>query len=174
MDININQAEVLPRSGIPIAAGLENVYISLAGLIGAGKTTLATALGEELGLPVHFEPVSDNVYLQDFYKDMRRYGFPLQIYLLNKRFRQQQQIVWEGRGGVQDRTIYEDAIFAKMLRDDGLMEEREYQTYLSLFNNMSNFMRKPNIIVYLDVTPEESYARIKARSRECESSLPLE
>ena len=77
MDININQAEVLPRSGIPIAAGLENVYISLAGLIGAGKTTLATALGEELGLPVHFEPVSDNVYLQDFYKDMRRYGFPL-------------------------------------------------------------------------------------------------
>ena len=70
MDININQAEVLPRSGIPIAAGLENVYISLAGLIGAGKTTLATALGEELGLPVHFEPVSDNVYLQDFYKDI--------------------------------------------------------------------------------------------------------
>ena len=74
MDININQAEVLPRSGIPIAAGLENVYISLAGLIGAGKTTLATALGEELGLPVHFEPVSDNVYLQDFYKDMHLRG----------------------------------------------------------------------------------------------------
>ena len=89
-------------------------------------------------------------------------------------FRQQQQIVWDGRGGVQDRTIYEDAIFAKMLRDDGLMEEREYQTYLSLFNNMSNFMRKPNVIVYLDVTPEESYERIKMRSRECESSLPLE
>jgi deoxyadenosine kinase len=114
------------------------------------------------------------VYLEDFYKDMKRYGFPLQIYLLNKRFRQQQQIVWEGRGGVQDRTIYEDAIFAKMLRDDGLMEEREYQTYLSLFNNMSNFMRKPNVIVYLDVTPEQSYERIKMRSRECESSLPLE
>jgi deoxyadenosine kinase len=82
--------------------------------------------------------------------------------------------VWEGRGGVQDRTIYEDAIFAKMLRDDGLMEEREYQTYISLFNNMSNFMRKPNVIVYLDVTPEESYERIRARSRECESGLPLE
>lgn len=173
-DINIADSTTLPKSGIPIAAGLENVYISIAGLIGAGKTTLATALGEVLGLPVHFEPVADNVYLEDFYKDMNRWGFPLQIYLLNKRFRQQQQIVWEGRGGVQDRTIYEDAIFAKMLRDDGLMEEREYQTYLSLFNNMSNFMRKPNVIVYLDVSPEESYERIKMRSRECESSLPLE
>ena len=173
-DINICGDSTLPRSGIPIAAGLENVYISIAGLIGAGKTTLATALGETLGLPVYYEPVSDNVYLEDFYKDMKRYGFPLQIYLLNKRFRQQQQIVWDGRGGVQDRTIYEDAIFAKMLHDDGLMEHREYQTYLSLFNNMSNFMRKPNVIVYLDVTPEESYERIKMRSRECESSLPLE
>ena len=173
-DININQAETLPRSGIPIAAGLENVYISIAGLIGAGKTTLATALGKTLNLPVYYEPVTDNVYLEDFYKDMKRYGFPLQIYLLNKRFRQQQQIVWDGRGGVQDRTIYEDAIFAKMLHTDGLMEEREYQTYLSLFNNMSNFMRKPNVIVYLDVTPEEAYERIKMRARECESSLPLD
>ena len=158
-DITIDPNETLQRSGIPIGAGLENVYISIAGLIGAGKTTLATALGDVLKLPVHYEPVTDNVYLEDFYRDMKRYGFPLQIYLLNKRFRQQQQIVWEGRGGVQDRTIYEDAIFAKMLRDDGLMEEREYQTYLSLFNNMSNFMRKPNIIVYLDVTPEESHRR---------------
>ena len=66
-DIHINEAETLPRSGIPIAAGLENVYISIAGLIGAGKTTLATALGETLRLPVYYEPVSDNVYLQDFY-----------------------------------------------------------------------------------------------------------
>ena len=99
---------LLPKSGIPLASGLENVYISIAGLIGAGKTTLATALAKTLGLPVHYEPVTDNVYLEDFYQDMKRYGFPLQIYLLNKRFRQQQQIVWEGRGGVQDRTIYED------------------------------------------------------------------
>ena len=173
-DIVLDADSVLPRSGIPIAAGLENVYISIAGLIGAGKTTLATALGKVLSLPVYYEPVSDNVYLQDFYKDMKRYGFPLQIYLLNKRFRQQQQIVWDGRGGVQDRTIYEDAIFAKMLHDDGLMEQREYDTYLSLFNNMSNFMRKPNVIVYLDVTPEESHARIKMRARDCESALPLE
>ena len=116
-DIAIAQDVLGAKSGVPIGAGLENVYISIAGLIGAGKTTLATALGKTLNLPVHFEPVSDNAYLEDFYADMSRYGFPLQIYLLNKRFRQQQQIVWEGRGGVQDRTIYEDAIFAKMLRE---------------------------------------------------------
>ena len=73
---DIVMSDTLPRSGIPIAAGLENVYISIAGLIGAGKTTLAKALGDVLGLPVHYEPVTDNVYLEDFYKDMKRYGFP--------------------------------------------------------------------------------------------------
>ena len=75
----------------------------------------------------------------------------MQVYLLNKRFKQQQEIIWQGKGGVQDRTIYEDSIFAKMLRDSGLMDERDYQTYVSLFQNMSNFMKKPNIIVHLDL-----------------------
>ena len=173
-DINIAQSEMLPRSGIPIAAGLENVYISIAGLIGAGKTTLATALGKHLGLPVHYEPVTDNVYLEDFYSDMNRWGFPLQIYLLNKRFRQQQQIVWNGRGGVQDRTIYEDTVFAKMLAKSGHMSQRDYETYLSLFSNMSHFMKKPNIIVHLDVSPEQSMDRIKMRSRGCESGMSLD
>ena len=174
MDININQAEVLPRSGIPIAAGLENVYISLAGLIGAGKTTLATALAKELGLPVYYEPVVDNVYLEDFYTDMAKYSFPMQIYLLNKRYKQQQQIIWEGRGGVQDRTIYEDSVFASMLYQSGHMEERDYQTYRELFSSMSNFMRRPNLIVHLDLTPEESLRRINERNRGCESGIGIE
>ena len=69
--------------------------------------------------------------------DIPKYGFAMQIYLLNKRFKQQQEIIWNGKGGVQDRTIYEDSIFAKMLRDAGLMEERDYETYVSLFQNMS-------------------------------------
>ena len=90
---------------------------ALALSLTSSSTTLAKALAEVMGLPVHYEPVTDNVYLEDFYKDMKRYGFPLQIYLLNKRYRQQQQIIWQGHGGVQDRTIYEDAIFAKMLRE---------------------------------------------------------
>ncbi|MDC3321598.1 deoxynucleoside kinase [bacterium] len=153
---------------------MENVFIGISGMIGAGKTTLATALAKELNLPVHYEPVTDNVYLADFYKDMSKYAFPLQIYLLNKRFKQQQQIVWNGRGGVQDRTIYEDTVFAKMLWKSGHMSERDYETYLSLFSNMSHFMKKPNIIVHLDVSPEQSMDRIKMRSRGCESGMSLD
>jgi hypothetical protein len=125
-----------------------------------GKSTLATALAKELGLPVYYEPVIDNIYLADFYQDMKKYSFPLQIYLLNKRFKQQQQIIWEGKGGVQDRTIYEDSVFARMLRDSGHMEERDFRTYMELFSNMSNFMKKPNIIVHLDVSPEERFSLV--------------
>jgi deoxyadenosine kinase len=155
-------------------AHFDNVFIGISGLIGAGKSTLAKALGETLNLPVYYEPVVDNVYLEDFYKDMKTYAFPLQIFLLNKRFKQQQQIIWQGKGGVLDRTIYEDGVFARMLRDSGHMDERDYRTYMELFQNMSNFMQKPNIIVHLDVSPEESFRRIKMRARDCESCVPLE
>merc|ERR1712048_1386049 len=137
-------------------------------------SALATALGKELGLPVYYEPVADNAYLEDFYKDMSKYSFAMQIFLLNKRFQQQQQIVWQGSGGVQDRTIYEDSIFARMLRDSGHMDDRDFKTYMELFQNMANFMKKPNVIVHLDLTPEESYRRIQLRKRECESGIPLE
>lgn len=156
------------------AASFDNVFIGISGLIGAGKSTLATALAKELGLPVYYEPVSDNAYLDDFYKDMAKWSFPMQVFLLNKRFKQQQQIIWQGCGGVQDRTIYEDSVFARMLRDSNHMEDRDFQTYMELFQNMANFMKKPNIIVHLDVSPEESYNRIQSRSRECESGIPLE
>jgi len=155
-------------------ARFDNVFIGISGLIGSGKSTLATALGEVLKLPVYYEPVIDNVYLADFYQDMQKYAFPLQIFLLNKRFKQQQQIIWQGQGGVLDRTIYEDGVFARMLRDSGKMDERDYRTYMELFQNMSNFMQKPNIIVHLDVSPEESYRRITMRSRDCEAGVPLE
>lgn len=151
-----------------------DLFISISGLIGAGKTTLATKLGEKMNLPCFYEPVIDNTYLADFYRDPARYSFPLQVYLLNRRFQQHQQIIWQGQGGVQDRTIYEDSVFAKVLKDTGMMEEREYETYRSLFSNMSNFMKKPNLIVHLDVTPEESKRRIELRKRECESSISLD
>ena len=144
------------------------------GLIGAGKTTLATALGEHLNLPVYYEPVDDNEYLADFYRDTEKYCFATQIYLLNRRFQQHQEIIWRGGGGVQDRTIYEDAVFAKTLVDQGLMDERDYRTYLDLFRHMSNFMCRPNIIVYLDLKPETSLERINMRSRNVESGISLE
>lgn len=155
-------------------AAFENLFIGIAGMIGAGKSTLAKSLGEHLGIDVYYEPIADNEYLEDFYRDTRRYAFATQIYLLNRRFQQHQEIIWRNRSAVQDRTIYEDSIFAKMLADTGLMEERDYRTYLTLFRNMSNFMCKPNVIVFLDVTAEGSYERIKSRGREMESGITLE
>ena len=153
---------------------MDNVFIGICGIIGAGKTTLATSLSQCLNLPVYYEEVIENDYLQDFYKDMKTFAFPLQVYLLNRRFRQQQQIIWQNKGGVQDRTIYEDSIFARMLMQSGHMSERDYNTYLELFKNMSNFMRKPNVIIFLDVNAEESYERIKKRARDMEATISLE
>lgn len=155
-------------------ACMERVYIGIAGMIGAGKTTLARALGGALALPVYYEPTEDNEYLADFYSDMTTYAFPMQVYLLNKRFRQQQQIIWDGRGGVQDRTIYEDSVFAATLRDTGALSERDFRTYRDLFNGMANFMRRPNVIVYLDVPPETALERLTMRGRTCEAGVSLE
>ena len=155
-------------------AHLQDLFIGIAGMIGAGKSTLAKALGEHLSLPVYYEPVQDNAYLADFYRDTKRYSFATQIYLLNRRFQQHQEIIWRGGGGVQDRTIYEDAVFAKTLVDQDLMEERDYRTYLNLFKHMSNFMCRPNVIIYLDVKPERSMERILERSRDVESGISLE
>ncbi len=155
-------------------ANLQELFIGIAGIIGAGKSTLARALGEHLSLPVYYEPVADNEYLEDFYRDTARYSFATQIYLLNRRFQQHQEIIWRGGGGVQDRTIYEDAVFAKTLVDLGLMQERDYRTYLHLFRHMSNFMCRPSVIVYLDVKPERSMERVRQRSRDVESGVSLE
>ena len=155
-------------------AVFENLFIGIAGMIGAGKSTLAKSLGEHLDIDVYYEPIADNEYLEDFYRDTRRYAFATQIYLLNRRFQQHQEIIWRGRSAVQDRTIYEDSIFAKMLADTGLMEERDYRTYLTLFRNMSNFMCKPNLIVFLDVSPEGSFERIQNRGRAMEKVITLD
>ncbi|MBB18727.1 MAG: deoxynucleoside kinase [Rickettsiales bacterium] len=150
------------------------LFLGIAGLIGAGKTTLAKKLAKKLKVPVFEEPVADNEYLQDFYGNMREYGFQMQVWLLNKRFEQHQNTIWSKKGGVSDRTIYEDGIFAKTLLDGGFMDERDYRTYLETFDNMSTFMKAPDVIVYLHVTPEQSFERIQKRERGCESGITLE
>ncbi len=155
-------------------AQLENLFIGIAGMIGAGKSTLATELGKHLDIDVYYEPVEDNEYLQDFYRDTATYSFAMQVYLLNRRFQQHQEIIWKGRPAIQDRTIYEDSVFAKMLVQQDLMDERDYRTYVQLFKHMSNFMRKPNVIVYLDVSPQKSAERIALRSRGVESGISVE
>ena len=153
---------------------IENLFIGIAGIIGAGKSTLARALGEHLDIDVYYEPVGDNEYLDDFYQDTARYSFAMQVYLLGRRFQQHQEIIWRGRPAVQDRTIYEDSVFAKMLVNLGLMDERDYRTYVDLFTHMSNFMCRPNVIVYLDVTPERSMERIQERARGVESGISID
>jgi len=156
------------------SADIAPLFIGIAGLIGAGKSTLASALGEHMGIDVHYEPVDDNEYLADFYEDASRHSFAMQVYLLNRRFQQHQEIIWRGRSAVQDRTIYEDSIFAKMLAEAGLMDERDYRTYVQLFRHMSNFMCKPSVIVYLDVSPESSMERIQLRNRNVEGGIKLD
>ena len=157
-----------------IPADIGPMFIGIAGMIGAGKSTLATALARLMDIDVYYEPVTDNEYLADFYRDTKRYSFATQIYLLNRRFQQHQEIIWKSRSAVQDRTIYEDSIFAKMLAQTGLMDKRDYRTYLDLFRHMSNFMCRPNLIVYLDVHPAQSMERIKMRQRDVESGISLE
>ncbi|MCP4868148.1 MAG: deoxynucleoside kinase [Proteobacteria bacterium] len=152
----------------------DRLFIGIAGMIGAGKSTLAKTLGEHLDIDVYYEPVEDNEYLEDFYADTAKYAFATQIYLLNRRFQQHQEIIWTGRSAVQDRTIYEDSVFAKMLVQLGLMDERDWRTYQALFAHMSNFMCRPNVIVYLDVKPGRSMERILARSRGVESGISME
>jgi len=169
------------RTAAPEVFG--NIFIGIAGMIGAGKSTLAKALGDHLGIDTYYEPVADNEYLADFYRDTARslkdpgastgVAFAMQCYLLNRRFQQHQEIIWRQRSAVQDRTIYEDSIFAKMLAKSGVMTDRDYRTYVQLFRNMSNFMCKPSVIVFLDVSPESSAERIRARSRDVESKIEL-
>lgn len=151
-------------------------HIAIAGTIGAGKSTLAEALSEKMGLRLVKEPVADNPYLADFYANKQKHAFAMQIHLLNHRFAQQQEIVWStsDAGVVQDRSIYEDGVFAAVLHSSGLMSDLDYATYKSLFRNMSNFMRRPTLIVYLDVRPKRALERIAQRGRECERGIDLD
>ena len=153
---------------------MDRLYIAISGLIGAGKSTLCRSLAEHLNLDDYYEPVEQNEYLEQFYKDQKSFAFPMQIYLLNKRIAQQQRIAWSERGVVQDRSIYEDRVFCRWLVRSGAMTEQDYRTYNELVKNVSNTMRSPSIIVHLDVSPEESLRRIRARGRECESGITLE
>lgn len=143
-------------------------FIAVAGLIGAGKTTFATELAKYLGLNAYYEPIADNELLSAFYNDMKKYSFALQVKLASIRFQQQQYILCGVTGGVSDRSIYEDQIFARMLTDMGFMTNIEFKTYLEMFNVLKNHMGRPDYIIYLDVDPTESFRRIGIRNREVE------
>lgn len=157
-------------------------YIGIAGTIGVGKSTLTNDLARALNFEPILEEVDGNPYLDKFYKDMKGYGTMMQVWLLNHRFRQHREFVTRIslgriRGVVQDRTIWEDTIFARMLNDhpDKIISDLDYNTYLDLFDNM--VLRElvfPQLLIYLDVSPETAIKRIHSRGRVMEQTITPE
>lgn len=146
--------------------------IGIAGNIGVGKTTLTRNLAQRLGWDPYYESVIDNPYLDDFYADMRRWSFNLQIYFLAHRFRAQKEIVDAGLPAIQDRTIYEDVeIFARSLFEQGYMSPRDYATYRELFKDMVWYLPKPDVILYLKASVKTLMARIHQRGRDFEKTI---
>ncbi len=154
------------------------MHIAIVGNIGAGKTTLAYRLAQHFRWEVFLEDVDDNPYLKDFYHDMPRWAFHLQVYFLNGRFRQTQRIkelTQAGKGVVQDRTIYEDAhIFAANLRESGLLSKRDYDNYYALFESMINLVQPPDLLLYLRADLSKLIRQIEARGRDYENSISIE
>lgn len=151
----------------------EKIFIAVAGNIGTGKTTLSQMLSERFGWTAHFEAVADNPYLADFYKDMGRWSFPLQIFFLNNRFKAHQNISQGSNSAIQDRSIYEDAnIFARNLFENGLMEERDYRNYLELYSSMCQFLNPPDLVIYLRKSLPKLKTHIAKRGRDYERNIP--
>ncbi|MCH8838226.1 MAG: deoxynucleoside kinase [Candidatus Marinimicrobia bacterium] len=152
-----------------------NKFIGVAGNIGVGKTTFTKALAERLQLKSYFESVIDNPYLSDFYGDMHRWSFQLQIYFLHHRFRTHSDMSKYDGGVVQDRTIYEDVeIFARNLYEMGNMTQRDWDNYRNLFSIMTSFLRKPDLIIYLQASTDTLLSRIRGRDRDFERSIDPE
>lgn len=150
-------------------------HVAIAGNIGAGKTTLAEKLGQHFGWQVMYEDVEHNPYLQDFYENMPRWSFNLQVYFLNSRFNQVKQIQQGNVTVIQDRTIYEDAyIFAPNLYEMGLMSERDFQNYISLFKTVGSFFRPPDLLIYLRGSIETLVSQIQKRGREYEENIRID
>ena len=151
------------------------MHIAVAGNIGSGKTTLTNMLSKHYGWETHFEDVDHNPYLNDFYHDMQRWSFNLQIYYLNSRFTQVQEIKKTDQTVIQDRTIYEDAfIFAPNLHSMGLMTTRDFENYFSLFNLMDSFVSAPDLLIYLRASVPTLVNQFQQRGRDYEESIRLD
>ncbi|PQA59859.1 deoxynucleoside kinase [Siphonobacter curvatus] len=151
------------------------MHIAVTGNIGAGKTTLARMLAEHFGWEVFYEAVENNPYLADFYEDMERWAFHLQIYFLRSRFDQARQIMHSTKRIIQDRTIYEDAhIFAKNLYRSGYMSTVDYETYFSLFQTMMDVVKPPDLMIYLKADLPKLLHQIQKRGREYELNMSVE
>ena len=151
------------------------MHIAIAGNIGAGKTTLTEMLSKHYGWEPHFEDVLKNPYLDDFYEGMERWSFNLQIYFLNSRFNQMLECSKKEKDTIQDRTIYEDAfIFAPNLQAMGLMTNRDYENYKSIFNTLDSFVKDPDLLIYLRSGIPNLVDQIHKRGRDYENTISIE
>jgi len=150
-------------------------YIAIAGNIGAGKSSLTELLGKNFGWKTYYESVDDNPYLSDFYEDMRRWSFNLQIYFLSSRFQHQKKLMELEQSLIQDRTIYEDVeIFAKNLHEMGLMSDRDYKNYCALFDEMAHYLEAPDLLIYLRAEVPTLVRQIQQRGRDYENTIRIE
>jgi len=151
------------------------MYIAIAGNIGSGKSTLTRLLAQRYGLLPVYETVDENPYLADFYADMGRWAFQSQVFFLAKRLRQHLEQINPAQHVVQDRTIYEDAfVFAQNLRLSGHLSERDWQTYLALYQGIAPALRKPDLLIYVRASLETLRAHIARRGRDYEQRIPQE
>ncbi|WP_118195266.1 deoxynucleoside kinase [Albibacterium indicum] len=151
------------------------MHIAIVGNIGAGKTTLTELLSKQLGYEPQFEAVEHNPYLEDFYSDMKRWSFNLQIFFLNSRFRHMLALQKEKRDIIQDRTIYEDAyIFAENLHDMGLMSKRDFENYSNIFESVLQFVIAPDLLIYLRASVPTLVKNIQIRGRDYEAGIRLD
>lgn len=151
------------------------MHIAIAGNIGSGKTTLTKLLAARYGWTPRFEPVDNNPYLEDFYHDMNRWSFNLQVYFLNKRFKEVVEISKSTDTIIQDRTIYEDAcIFAPNLHDQGYMSDRDFKNYTDLFDLMMSLVKKPQLMIYIRSSIPTLVKHIEKRGRDFEKSIRID
>tara|TARA_B100001029_G_C15048209_1_gene448684 strand:- start:498 stop:1115 length:618 start_codon:yes stop_codon:yes gene_type:complete len=154
---------------------IKKKQIAIAGNIGVGKTTMTEKLADVFELSPIYESVDDNPYLVDFYDDMKRWSFNLQIFFLYKRFSNQIELLSSKNGFIQDRSLYEDKeIFARNLKDLKLMSSRDWDTYKNLFNEITKFLKKPDLIIYLKASTNTLISRINNRKRDFEKEISLE
>ena len=150
-------------------------FVTIEGNIGAGKTTLTNLLSKNMKWEAHYEDVDDNPYLNDFYEEMPRWSFNLQIYFLNSRLTQRLEIHRGTETVIQDRTIYEDAnIFAPNLHDMGLMAKRDFDNYYSFFETLKSMVQPPDLLIYLNASVPTLVAQIQKRGREYEENIRLD
>lgn len=150
-------------------------FVGIAGNIGVGKTTMTDIIAKSFGWKSYYESVIDNPYLEEFYEDMKRWSFNLQIYFLSHRFKAHKKMTDSGYSTVQDRTIYEDVeIFARNLYEMGNMNERDWNNYKALFDIMTSYLKRPDLILYLRASVDTLLTRIKKRSRGFEREISPE